>query len=195
MWNKTYKLTAAAILCAVCMSGCGKTSEEELALASFSASIEDFTNYMKEADQKIDSLDVNKKESVDELLSILDGMNEETAKLKTIAVPAQYAGIRNPVETAADSMSDAVSYYHAAFESDTFSESDADVAYQYYQTSMKCIKIIGYVIAGHEVPQDENVTVYEGNNDSNLLDKWFDKNDDSENETETASETVPEAAE
>lgn len=180
-----YRLTIAALLCAICISGCSKASDEEIALANFSSSIQDFTNYMKDADQKINSLDANKKESVDELLSILDGMNEETAKLMTLEVPAQYAGIKNPVEMAADNMSDAVSYYHLAYEGDTFSKEDADAAYQYYQASMKCIHIMGYVIAGDEIPQDEHVTVYKEDSDGHLLDKWFDK-ETAEDNSETA---------
>lgn len=180
-----YKLTVAALLCAACMAGCSKPSDEEIALASFSSSIKDYTDYMKDADQKINSLDTGSRESVENLLSILDGMNEETAKLMALEVPAQYAGIKNPVEMAADNMSDAVSYYHSAFEGDTFSENDADAAYQYYQASMKCIGIIGCVIAGDEIPQDEHVTVYEENNENRLFDKWFDE-ESAENASENA---------
>lgn len=191
MLNKKYKVLSAALLCAVCLSGCKKTSEEEVALGDFSSSIEDFTDYLKDADERINSLDVNEKESVDELLSVLDGMNSEVGKLQTLNVPAQYAGIKNPVDKAAEHMSLAVSYYHSAYESDAYSAEDADMAYYHYQKAMKCIEYMGYVIAGDEIPEDENVTVYEEVNDANLFDKWL--SGEKEDENETTSESVSEA--
>lgn len=90
MLNKRYQLLAAALFCALCLSGCQKSNEDEVALASFSSSVEDFTNYMKDAEEKINTLDVSQKESVDELLSILDGMNDKIAAFSKIAPPTQY---------------------------------------------------------------------------------------------------------
>ena len=50
------------------LSGCGNTSEAEKELAVFSSSVTDFSEYIQEADEKINSLDVSQKESADELL-------------------------------------------------------------------------------------------------------------------------------
>ncbi|MDE7323335.1 MAG: hypothetical protein K2N73_11580 [Lachnospiraceae bacterium] len=196
MLNKKYILLPAALFCALCLSGCNKSNEDEIALASFSTSVEDFTKYMKDAEEKINMLDVEQKESVDELLSILEGMNDKVAAFCNVAPPSQYVGITNPLNTASEHMSSAVSYYHSAYESDTFNENDASVAYQHYQISMKWIRIAGYMIAGDEIPDDEHVTVYEETNDSHILDKWLDgdKAEDAE-DSETAPETTSEAVE
>ncbi len=191
MLNKRYKLLAAALFCALCLSGCQKSNEDEVALASFSSSVEDFTNYMKDAEEKINTLDVSKKESVDELLSILDGMNDKIAAFSKIAPPTQYTGILEPLETASDHMSSAASYFHSAYESEVYNENDASVAYQHYQISMKWIRIAGYIIAGDEIPESEHVTVYEEVNDNHIFNKWLSEDEDSE----SAPEDTPEAVE
>lgn len=194
MINKKCKLLASLLLCMVCLSGCNKTSDEEIELAGFSSSIEDFSNYMKDADEKINGLDVNKKESVDELLSILDGMNSEIEELTTLDVPAQYTSVKQLVETAVKHMNLAVSYYHSAYEADVFNEADAELAYTHYQKAMTFIGYMGYVIAGDPIPEDEQITVYEEDNDEHLFDKWLSGDKDEAGENETASETVPETA-
>lgn len=191
MLNKKYKLLAAALFCAFCLSGCQKSNEDEIALASFSSSVEDFTNYMKDAEAKINTLDVSQKESVDEMLSVLDGMNDKIAAFSEIDLPTQYTGISEPLKTASKHMSNAVSYFHSAYESEIFNESDASVAYQHYQISMKCIRIAGYIIAGDEIPESEHVTVYEEVNDNHIFDKWLSEDEDSK----SAPEVTPEAVE
>ena len=62
---KTFRLLAAALLGAVSLSGCTDSSEEEKTLASFSSSVADFTDYIQDADGKINNLDVTIKESAD----------------------------------------------------------------------------------------------------------------------------------
>ncbi len=190
MLNKRYKLLAAALFCALCLSGCKKTNEDEIALASFSASVEDFTNYMKDAEEQINALDASQKESVDELLSILDGMDDKIAAFGKITPPPQYTGIAIPLETASEHMSNAASYFHSAYESEVFNENDASVAYQHYEISMKWLRVTGYIIAGDKIPEYENVTVYEEINDSHIFDKWLSDDDDNETAPEATSEAV-----
>ena len=57
---------------------------------------------------------------------------------------------------------------------------------------MDRIKYIGYVVSGDDIPADEHVTIYEETNDSNILEKWLGGDED---ESETASESTPEAVE
>lgn len=175
------KILLLAISAIAGISGCGKNSEEEKALADFSQSISDFSVAIREADEKINSLDVSSDTSVDELLQILDDLDAEFAKLAEIEVPPQYAGIEPLADQAGENMSEAVSYYHSAFEAESFNQNDADVAYQYYERAMQRVEYIGYILTGDEIPEDENVTVYEEDNDSMILDKWL-NDDDDENE-------------
>lgn len=183
---KKYKILLAAMLGAICLSGCGDTDDEK-ELADFSASVSDFTDYINESGEKINELDVNDKESVTQLLAILDDMDAEFAKFAELKAPAIYESVETLADGASTNMSMAVSYYHSAYESEEFNADDADVAYQYYTRAMKNVKGIGYVLSGEEIPTSEDITVYEKSNDGHILDKWL-------SDDETASETVSEAA-
>ena len=88
-------------------------------------------------------------------------------------------------------MSLAVSHYHTAYESEPFNENYADAAYQYYKNSYEYVQYMGYLLAGEDIPENDHVKVYEETNDKNILNKWL---SDDENETNTASEQIPEAA-
>lgn len=145
---------------------------------------------MKDAEEQINALDASQKESVDELLSILDGMDDKIATFGKITPPPQYTGIAIPLETASEHMSNAASYFHSAYESEVFNENDASVAYQHYEISMKWLRVTGYIIAGDKIPEYENVTVYEEINDSHIFDKWLSDDDDNETAPEATSEAV-----
>lgn len=196
--DKKVILASSVLLGAVSLSGCGKTSEEEKELALFSSSIADFAEYIQEADAKINGLDVSKKESAGELLAILDDMDAEFAEfaeLAEIQAPDQYESVPGLARLASEDMSQAVSYYHTAYESEEFDKNYADAAYQCYSNSMKDVKYIGILLMGEDIPEDDNVTVYEITNDEHILNKWLsgDREDNSA-ENETASEWSSEAA-
>lgn len=181
-----------AVSMSICLFGCGSANDDEKALADFSSEISDFTAYIKEADAQINSLDVSDSSSIDSLLEILDNMDEEFQKLAEIDAPNQYQDVENLADEASENMSLAVSCYHSFFENEQFSEQDADIAYEYYTRAMKRVKYIGYMLAGGEIPEEENVTIYEESNDSNLLHKWL--SDDGEEENNTSSEASSEDA-
>lgn len=190
MLNKKNKILLVALLGAVSLSGCGNTSDEEKELASFSTSVSEFTNYISESGEKINNLDVNKKESAEELLAILDDMDSEFARFAELKAPDIYESVETLADGASTNMSMAVSYYHSAYEADEFNADDADVAYQYYTRAMKNIKGIGYVLSGEEIPTGEDITVYEKSNDGHILDKWLSGDED---ENEMTSELFSEA--
>lgn len=177
---------AVTISASACLFGCGSSSDAEKELADFSSKISDFTEYIKEVDTQINSLDVTDKASIDDLLAILDDMDEEFKKLAEIDAPQQYQDVENLADEASENMSLAVSCYHSFFENEAFSEEDAANAYEYYSRAMKRVKYIGYMLTGGEIPEDENVTIYEETNDSNILHKWL--SDDKEESTVSPEE-------
>ncbi|MCD8038794.1 MAG: hypothetical protein LUE96_06900 [Lachnospiraceae bacterium] len=185
-------LLLTSISISVCLSGCGSSSDEEKALADFSSEISDFTDYIKEADTQINSLDATDSSSIDSLLEILDDMDEDFQKLSELDAPSQYQDVENLADEASENMSLAVSCYHSFFESETFSEENADIAYEYYSRAMKRVRYIGYMLAGGEIPEEENVTIYEESNDSSILHKWL--SDDENDEIDTSSEAGSEDA-
>lgn len=174
-----------ACLLSACLFGCGSKNDDEKALADFSAKISDFTEYIKEVDEQINSLDVSDKASIDRLLEILDDMDKEFEKLSEIDAPLQYQDVEKLADEASENMSLAVSCYHSFFEGETFAEEDADTAYEYYTRAMKRVKYIGYMLTGGEIPEEENVIIYEETNDSNILHKWL-----SDGEEDTGSEVA-----
>lgn len=192
---KIIKLLSAAMLSSVFLSGCGSSSKEEAALASFSSSVADFTDYIQDADEKINQLDINKTESADELLEILDGMDTKFAEFASIEMPAQYEGVKGLAKQASEEMSLAVSHYHTAYESEPFNENYADAAYQCYRNSYEYVQYMGYLIAGEKIPENDHVKVYEETNDKNILNKWLSDDEKESSEINTASDQISEAAE
>lgn len=191
MLSKTRTLFLAATMSA-CLFGCGGANDDEKALADFSSKISDFTEYIKDADAQINSLDVTDKDSVDKLLAILDDMDEEFQKLAEIDAPMQYQDVENLADEASENMSLAVSCYHTFFETETYSGEDASDAYEYYTRAMKRVKYIGYMLAGGEIPEEENVTIYEDTNDSNILHKWLSDDEEAEEGIDTGENPEPE---
>ena len=91
----------------------------------------------------------------------------------------------------AENMSLAVSCYHSFFEGETYSEEEASSAYMYYTRAMKRVKYIGYMLTGGEIPEEENVIIYEDTNDSNILHKWL-SDDEEEDGTDAGENQEPE---
>ena len=166
----------------LCLTACGHTNEEK-ELADFSSSISDFTASIQDANQQINELDVNDTNASQELLSILDGLDEKFKELADLSVPEQYQSIETLADEASENMTNAVSYFHSAYEGEAFDEQDADVAYQYYTRAMVRIEYIGYVLVG-KIPENDHVTVQEQElNDTRFIDKILD-NDDEQNSSE-----------
>ncbi|MCI5610731.1 MAG: hypothetical protein MR392_05075 [Roseburia sp.] len=167
----------------LCLTACGHTNEEK-ELADFSSSISSFTASIQDANQQINELDVNDANASQELLSILDGLDEKFKELADLSVPEQYQSIETLADEASKNMTNAVSYFHSAYEGEAFDEQDADVAYQYYTRAMVRIEYIGYVLVG-EIPENDHVTVQEQElNDTRFIDKILDNNDEKQSTSE-----------
>ena len=167
----------------LCLTACGHTNEEK-ELADFSSSISRFTASIQDANQQINELDVNDANASQELLSILDGLDEKFKELADLSVPEQYQSIETLADEASENMTNAVSYFHSAYEGEAFDEQDADVAYQYYTRAMVRIEYIGYVLVG-EIPENDHVKVQEQElNDTRFIDKILDNNDEEQSTSE-----------
>ena len=167
----------------LCLTACGHTNEEK-ELADFSSSISSFTASIQDANQQINELDVNDANASQELLSILDGLDEKFKELADLSVPEQYQSIETLADEASENMTNAVSYFHSAYEGEALDEQDADVAYQYYTRAMVRIEYIGYVLVG-EIPENDHVKVQEQElNDTRFIDKILDNNDEEQSTSE-----------
>lgn len=160
-----FTMTSAFFL----LTGCS-SSKSEKELAAFSQSITNFSSYMTSMDEKISGIDYNTDSAREDLLSCLDDLNSAFAKLADMDVPDQYASIEPLADEASDNMSQAVALYHSALENDVFNKNDADIAYQYYTRAMTRISYIGTILQG-ELPEGDNITVYETNASNELIEK------------------------
>jgi outer membrane murein-binding lipoprotein Lpp len=172
-----YNILSASVVGALLLTGCGNTINDEKDIAAFSTSIAEFTAYLNDADERINSLDTTKRESCDELLDILDEMEDEFAKLASIDVPDKYDGVKTLAQGASNNMSMAVSYYHYVYEGDEVDYSDSQTAYEYYMRAMLEVECIGYVLANEDIPENLledsgiHVTVHGESNDESILNK------------------------
>ena len=128
-------------------------------------------------------------------MEILDDMEIRFEEFASIEMPVQYEGVKGLALQASEEMSLAVSHYHTAYESEPFHESYADAAYQCYERSYECVQLMGYLLAGEKIPENDHVKVYEESNDKNILDKWLSNDESESSENETASDELSEAIE
>lgn len=170
MNNNKYLTVLAVITTVLCLAGCDAKTDKEKELADFSASISNFTSVIKDADAQINAINVSRSEAPQELLGILDGLDTEFKNLAELDVPEQYRSIEELADEASSNMSNAVTYFHSAYDTGIYNEQDADIAYEYYTRAMTRVQYIGYILIG-EVPEGENITVQEEMMENKLLDK------------------------
>lgn len=169
---KEIKILGAITFMALCLcTGCGKTvTNEQQELANFSSAMSSFTQNINEANDKINNLDTTKDGASKELLTILEGIDDEIEKIAELPTPEQYISVKQLATESHEQMANALSYFHSAYDSETFIKQDADIAYEYYTRAMKRIRAIGYVLSGEMPEEQEGMSFHEGENDSNFLD-------------------------
>lgn len=160
----------AACLLIIFTTGCGKQSTQEKELSEFSQSMAEFAIQIQNADEEINEIDIQNVNATQDLLNILDNLAETFYELSEAPVPAHYQGIEDLADEAYENMANAVSFYHSAYETVPFSTEDAQIAFQYYTRAMTRVEYIGYVLTGN-VPENENITVYEKSDDSQIVNK------------------------
>lgn len=166
--KKVFWVALSAVVM-VSLNGCSSSSSEK-ELAAFSQSISSFTDYMSSLDDKMSEIDLSEDSASKEILSCLDDIDNAFSKLANMNIPDQYASIAPLAKEASENMSQAVSLYHAALEADSFDEDDASIAFQYYSRAMTRISYIGTILQG-ELPEGDNITVYETNVSNEIIDK------------------------
>lgn len=188
--NKKLIIMAAAVLC---LSGCSETNTEK-ELADFSSSISAFTTVIKNVNEQINEIDTSSEDASEQLLEILDELDTEFQELAELAVPEQYKSIESLADEASTNMTNAVSYYHTAYEAENFSEQDAEIAYEYYTRAMTRVQYIGYILVG-EIPEGENITIHEETIENGLLNTLLRDDEDTTNEdmpeADSAAESIP----
>ncbi len=145
------------ILTATAFTGCGNKENE--ALEQYKEEMSTFRENIAGLVDTIDNIDPNAEGSISELLSCLDKMETEFAKMGNLEVPQQFASVEELADDAAANLSKSVSLYHQAFDNaETVNPQYAEAAREYYERAFKRVEYIGTILSG-ELPDDENVTI------------------------------------
>lgn len=143
-------------ICAMFFAGCGKDE----ALDEYKADMETFFNNIAEINDNMNSIDVTKEGYLELLLGYLDSLEEEVAWMAELEVPEEFSAVDSLADEASENMSQAVSYYHMAYEGEEYDENLESAAYEYYDRANTIIQYIVTLLHG-EIPEGEGVTYTE----------------------------------
>lgn len=124
-----------------------------------------FCDNISYINDQINGLDGTGESDVEELLKNLDTLNEQFSQMAELTVPEEFATAENLADEASENMSMAVSYYHQAYEAETFNQNYADAAYEYYTRANTRLGYILQILHGEEI-LDENVKYIVDDSDS-----------------------------
>ena len=150
------------------LTGCGTDTEIE----KYKANMNQFFENIKIFDSSINAIDPNSETATSELLALLDSMNTSFSQMASLDVPDGFPGVADLADEASEYMSEAVSFYHQAYESDPYDAALEEVARQNYERANVRFQYIVSILHG-DIP--EEIYTYE---------------DDSPEETEAMQEDI-----
>lgn len=171
-----------AFLCGILLTGCGKKDE---ALEEYQANMETFFEHVMEYNNNMNAIDVSKEDYVSQMLSYLDGLDAEVAWMAGLEVPTQFSAVESLADEASENMTQAVSYYHMAYEGEEYDANIEAAAKEYYDRANIRIQYIITIFHG-EIPEGEGVTYTE--EDSIFGGGYLNKTEDEGGSTEDPSE-------
>lgn len=145
------------------LTGCGSNAE----LDNYKANMNQFFENIKTFDTAINAIDPETETAVTELLSLLDSMDTSFQQMASLPVPEGFPGVEELADEASSHMTEAVSYYHQAFEAEPFDTILADVAKQNYDRANLRIQYIVSILHG-DLP--EEIYTYEDETDKAEID-------------------------
>lgn len=141
------KMTAIFFLLII-MTGCKKNTE----LENYKANMTQFFENVKIFDSSINAIDPNSETAVPELLALLDSMDTSFAQMASLEVPDGFPGVEELADEASSCMSEAVSYYHQAYEGE-YDASLEDLARQKYERANVMLQYIVSIFKG-DIPEE-----------------------------------------
>ncbi len=142
------------ILMTLLLTACGEDPE----LTRFRNSIDDFCTKISEIDTGINSIDAQSENATDELLSYLDDLEIVFRAFARLDFPDEFQYLKPLADESSEYMTEAVQHYHEAYRNNTYEESTAEYARQYYSRAYKRVQIIISFLHG-EVPDDADFTI------------------------------------
>ncbi len=177
----TYKIRKAAVMIAcfsLLLTGCGNNKE----LDAYKANMNQFFENIKTYNSSINALNPESETAVSDLLALLDSMDKSFAQMASLEVPDGFPGVDQLADEASEYMTEAVSYYHQAFEGEEYDASLADVAKQNYDRANLRIQYIVSILHG-DIP--EEIYTYDDDTSSDDGDASSDIDDTSQDAANT----------
>lgn len=152
------------ILLTFMLGGCGKNAE----LENYKANMNQFFENIRVIDSSINALAENpdSETAVSDLLSLLDSMDTSFAQMASLEVPEGFPGVEELADEASQYMTEAVSYYHQAYDGE-YNANMEDVARQNYERANVRFQYIVSIIHG-DIP--EEIYTYEDDASENTTD-------------------------
>lgn len=130
------------------LTACGKNDE----LENYKANMNQFFENIRIIDSSINAIDPNSETSTAELLALLDSMDTSFAQMAALEVPEGFPGVDELASDASAYMSEAVSYYHQAYDGE-YDAAYESVAYQNYEQANIRFQYIVSIIHGN-IPEE-----------------------------------------
>ena len=131
------------------LSACGKNQEIEV----YKANMTQFFENIQTIDSAINQLDPESETVSADLLSLLDSLDKSFQQMASREVPDGFPGVAELSQDASKYMSEAVSYYHQAYDSGEYDKTSADIAYQNYEIANKRFQYIVQILHG-DIPEE-----------------------------------------
>lgn len=136
------------IILVLTVTGCGKNAE----LENYKANMNQFFENIAIFDSSINAIDPNSETAVSDLLNLLDSMNTSFEQMASLEVPDGFPGVEELADEASEYMSEAVSYYHQAYDGEYDSVLE-DVARQNYERANVRFQYIVSILHG-DIPEE-----------------------------------------
>lgn len=137
------------LLFTINLCGCGKNAT----LENYKANMNQFFENIKVIDSSINSIDANSETATSQLLTLLDTMDTSFAQMASLEVPDSFPGVEQLADEASSYMTEAVSYYHQAFDGEIYDANSADIARQNYERANVRIQYIITILHG-DIPEE-----------------------------------------
>lgn len=157
MNSKVLKNVFIIIVFCLILCGCGKDKE----LEAYQTQMSDFFDQIAELDAGMNAIDANAEDAASRLLSYLDEAEAAFEHLADMEVPKEFSSVESLADEAAENMTQAVSYYHQLYESESYDSNVAQMANEYYKRANIRLQYIISILHG-EMPEGDNVTIITG---------------------------------
>lgn len=133
----------------VCSVGCG--GGKSAAVEAYEGKLLEFKTSVEGIGEKIDAINAQSDDAVNELLFYVDAINNDFQALLDLTVPEGYESITRLNEKAANYMSSAAEYFHSAYGGDAFDENAYATANTYYAKAFEMVNYTGQVLQGANI--------------------------------------------